>query len=772
MLVGLFFFSGISALILEVVWLRMFSRALGCTSYATSTVLAAFMAGLALGSFIFGKLSDKDRCPHLLLFAGLQVLIAVSALLLPWLLGTFLPVYRLVFDATGGKHWVLVYVRAIFSFVCILLPTTCMGGTLPLLTVYLTRRVGGFGRNLSLLYAWNTFGAVIGTVASAFVLLDFQGETMTVRIAATLNLLVALGAYLLLRAGTSPEPHTPAPGPDSVPASSTPLSVEQTLPERLILAAVFVSGFTALAYEVIWSRQLILFLSTSVYSFACMLAVFLLGISLGSYVLSRSLDQLKRPVLMLGTLQLAIAFCSLASMCLFPLFGLITTKGLLDRPINLLWTFILLFPMAFCFGMTFPTATRCVVTEKRVGATLGRVYAMNTAGNILGALAAGFLLMPLVGGGSAILLLASANLGVGIWLLLRMSAPGRRRLRRLLPLLGVTVILLLACVGRNPFLALIEMRIRRWTEGDYEIYRNVEGVEGTVTAFQVHKNATHMGSFPKKRLWHNGVGMTFLGDETKLMAHLPLMVVEDPKTMLVICFGMGSTVRSAYTYPDLRITSVELVSEAYDCFPYYHPDAAEVLDSDRVEPVVGDGRNYVLMTREQYDVIVIDPPPPIHSAGTVNLYTQEFFELCKTRLSQQGVMSLWLPPGTAIEMIGICKTFVSVFPNTHVWSGPGGWGLYLVAFPPGVVYRPGMIDEGFEQHPHIVDDLAEYSGRRWTAADVHRLYMWDPETLASRCSHAVVITDDYPYTEFPLFNSRQAIIFEEQARIKQANSNQ
>jgi len=766
-LVALFFFSGVAGLVYEIVWLRMFARTLGCTSYATSTVLAAFMGGLALGGFAFGRLSDRPSCRHLRLYALLELLIGACALALPALLTALLPLYHWLHDVTAGSYWPMTIAKAGLLFACILVPTTLMGGTLPVISVFLTRNLGQFGRNLSLLYAWNTLGAVVGVTATAFLFIDFLGEWGALSIGIAINLFIAATAWALDRrrgpGGATGEI-------ESSDEATVARSQETDVPTNLVLVAIFLSGFTALAYEVIWSRQLVLYMATSVYAFASMLTVFLIGIALGSHVLFRYLDRAGRPLVLLAAIQFAVSGFSILGLYLFPRLGSADRSTLLDSPATLLATFVLLFPVAFCFGMTFPTAAKCLVARDRIGASLGRLYAANTLGNILGASAAGFVLIPIVGSANSMLGLIVANLLIGLALLAHVQGLGAKK-----PALAGSAVLvcgvsLFAFVGRDPFFGLIERRVKFLSQGSYEILDNLEGVEGTVTAFRIVADEDAPWAHRYKRLWLNGTGMTMLGDETKLMAHLPIMLAPDPKSMLVICFGMGSTVKTAYAYPDLHITAVELVEEMYRCFARFHDPglAAEILASERVDTVVGDGRNYLLMTNREFDIIVIDPAPPIYSAGTVNLYTREFLELCKSRLTGEGVMCYWLPKGSRAEVLGICKTFVEVFPNTNVWSGPSFWGLYLIGLPEGAVYRPEQIDRGFEEHPGIAADMAQYSGRTWTAQDVHDLYLWNAEELRLEVAEGVVVTDGYPHTEFPLFEDRAFVEFEEQAAMSEA----
>jgi spermidine synthase len=363
--------------------------------------------------------------------------------------------------------------------------------------------------------------------------------------------------------------------------------------------------------------------------------------------------------------------------------------------------------------------------------------------------------VPILGSTTTVLLLAGLNLALA--LILAALEPRRSMLRKLVyvPVAVIALFLVSDLRGADPFLAAIERRIvdrvgttwipqeNRELPPSQEIHFHEEGIEGTVTAFEVNKF---------KQLWVNGTGMTFLNTETKLMAHLPLLFTGESRSFLAICFGMGTTIRSAVRYPDLQVTTVELVPETFRIFPYYHPDGAEILASDRVTAIVNDGRNHLLLSDELYDVITVDPPPPIWSARTVNLYTRQFFELAKARLAPGGVMCLWFPGGTKEEVKSLLRTFSSVFEHTTVFSGPHSWGYYFIG-------TSGPVDwQDFERraeemfnNPVIVQDLIEYDDSAATLAQLEDLLLWDEEQVREMRQGGVLITDDYPFTEFPLW---------------------
>lgn len=276
------------------------------------------------------------------------------------------------------------------------------------------------------------------------------------------------------------------------------------------------------------------------------------------------------------------------------------------------------------------------------------------------------------------------------------------------------------------------------------MYYHKESISATTTAFGSRYRPL------SKYLWINGTGMTFLCTETKLMAHLPILLNENPKDVLVLCFGMGTTLRSARVHKDLQLDVVELVPETYDCYKYFHKNGPEVLADPRVHPYVDDGRNFLLMHDKKYDVITMDPPPPIWSAGTVNLYAEEFFNLCRDHLKPGGLMCLWMAPHSFIESRMIMKTFLTVFPRTTVWRGVKYPGFYLIGSVDGLKVNPERFREAYQDKDFLAD-LTEWDNLVPTADSMLSLYLLSPAELGVFVKGIPVITDNHPYTEFPLW---------------------
>jgi spermidine synthase len=732
----LFFASGISGLIYEVVWLRILSRIIGVTTYATAVTLGAFMAGLAIGSFIFGKFIDKHAKP-LRIYALLQLSIAAAAVVTPAVLKISIPLYKYVYQISNQSNGLIAILRVSVSFVSLLIPAALMGGTLPVLTSYMVRKEGLFGRNFSLLYGLNTFGAAIGVVLSGFITIGALGEWNTTFIGILINLTVGATAYMLYYnvSGLAQVSEVEQTKVEISEMVDTPISPYSNVVRKMVLISILASGFTALSYEVIWTRQLILFLQTSIYAFSGMLAVFLAGVASGSIFINKFMDKFKVPLVVFGTLELIVGILSILNLYLFrPLDASLASRIL--SPV------ILVFPLTFLFGAILPLATLCYAkSTSSSGSSVGMVYTFNTIGCVTGSILTGFLFIGLLGSSNTVILLSFINTAIGLILLWFVPNKSSSFKLKYLSVVPIVILLSLGFRGKDPFLNLIESRIIDGAD-HYQIFHNRETTEGTVTAF---------AQDDLRRISINGVAQTHLCTETKLMAHLPMMLAEKANKILVICFGMGTTVKSASIYDDLDITIVELVPEVYKCFRYYHDNAEEILSRENVSPVVGDGRNFLLLSSEKYDIITVDPSPPIYSAGTVNLYTFEFFSLCKEHLMQGGVMCLWFPISPEEDTLSILKTFYSVFPNMTVWEGPHGPGLYIIGTLAETRIDKSKIEQAFT-NPRLLEDLSEYDNSCVTSSQLlNLLILQEKSDIENVTRGAVIITDNFPYTEFPLW---------------------
>ena len=675
-----FFISGVAGLAYEVIWIRQLSLIFGTTSFAISTVLASFMGGMALGSWFFGKIADRRRDP-LRLYAILELIIGVYCLLIPFLFQGITHIYVLTARSMGGSFYSMSLVRFLLCAIVILVPTTFMGATLPILSRYVIRRIDRLGGGVARLYGINTFGAVLGCFAAGYLLIGSVGVWATTVIAALLNGVVALLAYGLHRSEGAIR--LPAPGPE--PAEGEDRGRLPIL-HVAILVAIALSGFASLTYEVAWTRLLSLVLGSSVYAFTAMLTTFLLGIAIGSMIISRMADRIRNPILAFVAIQACVAVSVLAVTPLFDkLPALFLT--LFGRMGGSFWMFqimqfvvcvlVMLLPTLF-IGATLPLAAKAFTSRiEAVGRGVGTVYASNTVGAILGSFLAGFVLLPLVGTQMTIVTASAVNLAVGIALFLILSKP-RTAVRYGLSAAALVLFLVAAFGGSrwdrymmnaglfdSPRYAMHQVSQKGFREyvHSYDIRYYEEGVYANVAV-----------SWEAENLFLQINGRTEASTTSDmsnqiLVAQIPMLIHPDPKDVLVIGLGSGITLGSVMTHPVDRAECVEISPAVVRAAAYFRDWHDDVTKNPKAVMILDDGRNRLLSSEEQYDVLISEPSKPWIS-GVSNLFTRESYELYRKRLKPGGIACQWFhyysmnPRDFRITL----RTFLSVFPYVQVWN--------------------------------------------------------------------------------------------------------
>jgi spermidine synthase len=740
---ALFFASGAAALVYQVLWSRWLGLMLGNTTTSVAIVLSAFMCGLALGSGWIGRRVAKIADP-MRWYALIEWAIGAIALLFPLLIQGFDLVYTALVDADTPPA-ISLAVRAVLAFALLVLPTSLMGATLPLLTEFFRRRPADSASwRVGSLYAMNTLGAAVGILGASFLLIELVGVRATTRIAAGLNFGVAAIGLMLSR----------RMGPDDLTVHA---DASRLLPidAALVTTVLAASGAAAMACEVLWMRAFDILIGNSTYVFATIVLVYLVGIAAGSALFARCVTpQRARLRVWLAGLSVAMAGFALAGIQGYSQLwkALEADRGRVDDMLGFLGLYLevslLILPMALLSGAMFPVATRLIEADESdaSGARVARVYAWNTLGGVAGSLLAGFVLAPhldLLPSLYAIGLIYSL-LGLGIvCVLVRRSATLRGAGSAIWACGGVALALgghAAANLRGNPIVGtLVQI-----TDGS-AIPFHEPGIQGITTVVRSHAGSR------QDRLLVNGHGMTMKVTDTKMMAHLPLLVHPDPEDTLVICFGMGTTYRSALTHGG-RVTAVELVPEVLEVFDYYHLDAAEVIRNPKGRRVAGDGRNFLKLTRDRYDVITIDPPPPIDAAGVNHLYSRDFIELARSRLEPGGILAHWIPaPGThsGVDDMDtfrmLAKTFVSRFRHVSMMRSLGNTGLHLLGSDSPIDSSEPRIRARLGS-PEVAADLEEWDRLPrdfWTRIrplDASRGETMDVEE----------VTDDRPRLEFHL----------------------
>ena len=630
-----FFVSGFCGILYEIVWLRLAMAQFGVTSALVAIVLSMFMAGLGLGSWGSGRLvrryGDRAGALGLRLYALAELLIGISALLVP----LELQWGRALLEHTGLPSSGTYYLASGLWIALTIIPwCACMGATIPLAMESIKnnfeRESSG---SFSYLYLANVVGATAGAVIP-LLLIELYGFRGTLRVGAALNGSLAIAAFALsMRVGARHEAGA------SQPNAPAEMFGNQ---RRRSLALLFATGLTSMGLEVVWIRQFTPYLGTMVYAFAAILALYLVSTLIGSKIYRLwSKKNSGEPAL----IWLGLGFCAFLSLAAGdPHFRILS----LLRPV------IGIAPFSMILGFVTP-----LLVDGWSGGNperAGTAYATNVVGCILGPLLSGFLLLPFVSEHWVICCFAIPWLAFGLnpqWL----QATPQRRPQGVVPYA----------------LALLALQLV-WVSKDYESQFPQHAVLRDSTATIVA--TTEDG---QKQLLVNGVGITSLTPITKMMAHMPMAFLNrPPQNALTICFGMGTTFRSLLSW-GVPTTAVELVPSVPRMFSYYHPDGAQLLQSPLARVVIDDGRRYLERSSEQFDVIAIDPPPPIEAAGSSMLYSKEFYTILKQRLRPDGILQQWLPEGDAVVRSAVARALAEAFPYVRIFQYHPTWGYQFLA---------------------------------------------------------------------------------------------
>jgi len=761
-----FFFSGFSGLLYEVLWLRMLILIFGSTTLAVSTVLTSFMGGLALGSYIFGRIMDRQK-RTLFYYGLLEGVIGLYALMIPWLFSFLIPVYRILWEHFHPNFYGFTLMQFLLVSIVLVIPTTCMGATLPILSKWAVQQETTLGVTIGRLYALNTFGAVLGTALSGFFLLPLLGVQKTLGIAVAVNLMVALSIFLLIRRFPA-YPVSVAPHPYSDKQPSRPIPSFSASPKWVIWSVVLgisLSGFISMIYEVAWSRTLSLLVDSSVYGFTIMLTTFLVGIALGSYVFSRQVDVLRFQGFVWAWLQIGIGVFAFVSLLFFqelPYWYLLLYRSL-GQSINLLLTGK--FVLAFCImlaptlfmGAIFPLTIKIYADNiSRVGRIVGNIYTINTLGCILGSFAGGFFLIPFLGIRNTILLGIVLNLLLGLYLLLITASP-RASLKWITGpavLLFTVVILWFPPTWKAPLMVSgvyiyahnFEKTSRQELLKMYEPQNEplLYYKEGHTCTISVHKSRRTGTIYMKS----NGkVEASTKGDMPTqvLVGQIPMLLAPHLDEVLVVGMGSGVTVGSVTPFPAKKITLVELEEAVIEGSHFFDEVNNRPLQDQRLILRVADARNYLLVTPDQYDVIISEPSNP-WMAGVANVFTQEFFRLGYNKLKPAGVFCQWLQlyKISPESFKTVLTTFHSVFPYVYIFQ-PQQKDLAMVGFKQKPELSLAQIEERMKWK------LVEQDLKRVGVTDLKNLisrFIMGPTEVADLTRGGVLNTDDNALIEF------------------------
>jgi spermidine synthase len=727
----LFAGSGCAALIYEIVWYQLLQLVIGSSAVSLAVLLATFMGGLCAGSLLLTRLKLSAQHP-LRVYGKLELGIAACGILVLFCM----PLVDSVYTSAVGHGMPAILLRALVCALCLAPPTFLMGASLPAASRWIHTSPEGVSW-LGLLYGSNTVGAVAGCLIAGFYLLRVFDMAAATLAAAAINAAVAWASFAIARK---------APGYIAPPAGITPPPAIAA-GARPIYVAIALSGATALGAEVIWTRAFGLMLGATVYTFSIILAVFLVGLGIGSTVGSIVARTARSPRALLGSSQFllaaAVAWTALQlseSLPYWPVNPLLSTSPWYTFQIDMVRCAWGLLPATLLWGASFPLALAAAARDKGdPGPLVGRIYAANTAGAILGALAFSLILVPAIGTASCekVLILAAAASGVLVLL-------WPFRLATLAPVsaaAGVAIMLAIS-VGPVPGMLIAYGRRIMTSMGRSRILETGEGINSSIAISEWDDGAVQFHVSGKVEASTESYDMRL----QRMLGHLPALLHRNPKSVLIVGFGAGVTAGSFVVHPEVQRIAI---CEMEPIIPptatrYFARQNYNVIHDPRTRIIYDDARHFVLTTPERFDIITSDPIHP-WVKGSATLYSKEYFELVKRNLNHGGVITQWVPlyesdPETVKSEI---KTFFDVFPNGTIWGNDvsgGGYDIVLLGQvepskidvdamqarldrPDGARIAQSLREVGFG---NIVQLLATYAGqepdlRPWLeGADINR----------------------------------------------------
>lgn len=745
--------SGAAGLIYQVAWVRILSMIFGVTVHAVSAVLAGFMAGLALGSFVAGRVAERVRNP-LLVYGIVEIGIGGAGLLTPGAFRALRDVYPAL------NHWIETtapalaggipfgdalptVLRLLLAFAILLVPTSLMGATLPIMLKSSLIRGSSLSGSVSLLYAINTMGAIAGTVAAGFYLISQYGVLASIQVAVALNVTVGLVAVLasFVFRGRASSSRADASAPQSAALGGSGFS------RAVVWLAFLVSGLCGLGFEVVWFRLLALFSSdNSTYAFTVMLAVVLFGIAAGSYLLTPIAGAFGKRVnwwVVLALLELGIGLSAVYSMTVLANLpaivkhvsvwpGLSFLAGL-DDGFIIVAAFVAIAPSMFLSGMTFAAAASLYAGDRPDAARrVGSLYAANVLGAIGGSLLAGFYLLPVFASQRSLTMLAVGNVVAGaavLWV-----AP--RRWVHPLAKLGLTAAggaLFYLAAGATPSLD-EHLHAARFPDKKVEYYK--EGLESSVTIVREPDGYITLYTNSRGQARDEPPLVAF----HRLLAHFPMLIHPAPRRALIVGIGGGTTSGAVSIHPGIHLDAVELSDAVIHASTYFRDVNYAFYDRPNVTLKQGDARNHLLTSGQKYHVISGDAIRP-NDAGSATLYSYEYYELCKASLEDDGLMTQWIPPFSDFQYRLIVRTFLASFPYATLWQD----GDLLIGSKSPIKIDLAALERRFSD-PLLKPEL-EKVGLPNAGEMLSRFNASEAE-LKRIVGDGPIITDDRPYIEY------------------------
>jgi len=729
------FLAGFTFLIFEISWNRLLGLYLGSTVFASTLVLATFMAGIGFGGMFWGKYIHKN--PHKKhLLAHILATIALIGLINYFVFQSVLPdLYEILAGVSLYFREAIVYLVA---FLFLMIATFFMGGVLPLLAKTIIQSDDKLGNNLGRIYGLETLGSAIGGLLTGFIFLGRFGQQSTLFLAVLIMVTLALIVWRKIPIETLKSEKEPTQ--KSTKTKSNKINDDFRKPALLL---TFICGLSIIGLQVVWLRILKVYLTNTSYTFSLIASLVILGLFVGSWFYKMKSHSIKQPLRLIYRLLLMISglvgvglilLLNLPQVMLLPLADLFDTYFTRLLIIPAVVSMIVILPVAALSGYAFPFAIDLYTNSyKNIGEGVGRIMWVNAMGAFVGPAIAAFLFIPLVGAGRSILLIILLILVVA-YVVTRTMAKAQKQSSSIV-LIGLALIVLFLIISK------IQMQILPpsfHVEDKKVVYYN-EAVQGTIVVGEASGEM-----FSVKSTYVNNasvIGSSYDAIKAvKMVGHMPFFAGLKCEKALIVGFGIGVTTSAIAVHDEIKqIDCVELVPGLQKAATYYNDLNNNIVNDPRLNIYGGDGRHFLQSTSEKYDLISSDPTHPVLGSGS--LYTQEYFELYKKHLTENGMVTQYLPLHklTKEDLLGLMKTFQSVFPNTVVWLG------HYHAVLMGSMNPVKLDFKEWEQRiAKLPKDIYFYTNPYHLAASL----IYDSEAIEAFGNEIQINTDNHSYVEF------------------------
>ncbi|MDR2709727.1 MAG: hypothetical protein LBC07_07130 [Elusimicrobiota bacterium] len=746
-----FFLSGAASLAYQIIYIRLAYTYFGVVLPVLSCAVSVFMLGLGIGSYFGGKYIQnwvaKTKLKAVVFYGLAETVIGIGALLVPFL---FRFSQKLLLTTGQSDSTSYLFLSAVALTICMLPWCVAMGTTFPFMMSFIREVFSKEKTSFSFLYAANVLGSVFGVLITVIVAIETLGLINSLYVAAAINFLIAATAFFMAKkfnqtfdSGFYENSQNLQPvwnfakGLDPVsffktlPQRFFPFSTELTPPpppENFLKIILFITGFVSLGLEIAQTRDYTPVLGTNVYAFSFLLAAYLFSTYLGTLLYRRHVKNNK--VISLDKCLMFLALSSFLPIIINDphIMAPAITGRLLKHFIQIALTIA---PMSAILGYLTPA----IIDFYSLGDAKkqGKAYAINVAGCILGPLIVSYILLPLISAKSVMIFMAC------LYILLFLFSYKNIKRRFLQTAYGIIAVFLIIACGYSK---------------SYELFFPPTPDEAKSYArsavFRDYASTTFASNAGGGILLVNGMGMTSKTTITKIMAHFPIALHRDPQNGLVLCFGMGTSFRSMMSW-GIKTTVVDLNPGVIKAFPIFFDDAQEFLTNPMATIVVDDARRFIMRTNEKFDVVVIDPPPPVFSAGSALLYSKEFYEILKTKMTQTAVLQTWIPysyPNNVVR--AVAASLMQEFPYVKFYTSIEGWGVHLIA-------SMSPIDDLTSQE--IIAKMpskAQTDLMEWLPSSIMPQYVFDvllshriePDVIMWGRKKDEVITDAHPYNEY------------------------